>query len=509
MVLVGKVEVGPIHDWVPAAGSVVSWQASSASLEIARQAPISEVPASYQQAQHLRRFSENAARGVDMSRLLTAGWDIPGRCDIRVMTHVINAHLRRHDAYHSWFECQDSGHIVRRTIGEPAAIKFVPIKHGEMTSAQMRGLALDTPNPLCWDSFRFIVIQREDHFTVCLCVDHLHIDAMFVGVGFMEIHLMYAALVAGRAPLPLSEAGSYDDYCVRQHQRLSALTLESPEVRTWVDFFEKNNGTLPEFRLPLGDKPVPCDMLSVQLLDEEQTDRFESACLAAGARFSGGVFACAALVEHELSGRDTYYGIIPVDTRSTQAELMTTGWFVGFVPLTVPIAASFGETARAAQDSFDSGKDLANIPVERIVELAPWLRMPRRGAPLLFFLDAGVPPLSALVNSYLEGVNARLYHDGRIPSQVAIRVNRLENETQMIVLFQNNPIARESVTQYLAAMKSVYTRVADGQDGVQPARNGAATAQQLVRRIEAGKSRSGSGLSHPAKRLAQPSADRH
>jgi mycolipenoyl-CoA---2-(long-chain-fatty acyl)-trehalose mycolipenoyltransferase / long-chain-acyl-CoA---trehalose acyltransferase len=480
VVVVGKVEVGPIHDWVPAAGSVVGWHASPASLEKARQAPISPVPASYQQAQHLRRFCENAAHGIDMSRLLTAGWDIPGRCDIRVMTHVINVHLRRHDAYHSWFDCEDGGSIVRRTISEPTGIKFVPIEHGEMTSAEVRSLALGTPNPLCWDSFRFMIIQRADHFTFCVCVDHLHIDAMFVGVGFMEIHMMYATLVAGRAPVPLPAAGSYDDYCVRQDRELSALTLESPQVRAWVDFFERNDGTLPEFCLPLGDQPVPCDMMSVQLLDERQTARFESACLAAGARFSGGVFACAALVEHELTGTATYYGIIPVDTRSTQAEFMTTGWFVGFVPLTVPVAASFGDTVRAAQASFDSGKDLSNVPIERIVELAPWLRMPQRGAPLLFFLDAGVPPLSALVNSHLDGVHARLYHDGRIPSQVAIRVNRLENETQMIVLFPNNPIARESVTRYMAAMKSVYARVADCGGAMKPQRNGAGIQQQLA-----------------------------
>jgi len=468
VVLVGKVEVGPIHDWVPAAGSVVGWHASPASLEKARQAPTSAVPASYQQAQHLRRFCENAARGIDMSRLLTA------------MTHVINAHLRRHDAYHSWFEYENAGPIVRRTICEPAGIKFVPIKHGEMTSAEVRSLALGTPNPLHWDSFRFMIIQRADHFTFCLCVDHLHIDAMFVGVGFMEIHMMYTALVAGGAPLRLPTAGSYDDYCVRQHRELSALTLESPQVRAWVEFFENNNGTLPEFRLPLGDEPVPCDMMSTQLLDERQTARFESACLASGARFSGGVFACAALVEHELTGTETYYGIIPVDTRSTQAELMTTGWFVGFVPLSVPIAPSFGDTARAAQASFDSGKDLAKVPIERIVELAPWLRMPQRGAPLLFFLDAGVPPLSALVNSHLDGVNARLYHDGRIPSQVAIRVNRLENETHMIVLFPNNPVARESVTRYMSAMKSVCVRVADRGGAMKPRRNRAQIQPQLA-----------------------------
>lgn len=114
------------------------------------------------------------------------------------------------------------------------------------------------------------------------------------------------------------------------------------------------------------------------------------------------------------------------------------------------------------------------------MELAPWLRTPQRGAPLLFFLDAGVPPLSALVNSHLEGVNARLYHDGRIPSQVAIGVNRLENETQMIALFPNNSIARESVTRYMAAVKSVYTRVAECGGAMKPQRNGARIQQQLT-----------------------------
>ena len=86
--------------------------------------------------------------------------------------------------------------------------------------------------------------------------------------------------------------------------------------------------------------------------------------MAAGVRFSGGVFACAALAEHELTGAETYYGITPVDTRSTPADFMTTGWFTGFVPITVPVTAtSFADTARAAQASFDSGRE----PGERVV----------------------------------------------------------------------------------------------------------------------------------------------
>jgi mycolipenoyl-CoA---2-(long-chain-fatty acyl)-trehalose mycolipenoyltransferase / long-chain-acyl-CoA---trehalose acyltransferase len=478
VVAVGNLAVQTIYDWVPESGSVVSWQPSPAALAKIRQAPISAVPTSYMQAQHIRGYCEHAAQGRDMSRLLIAAWDIPVQCDIRAMTYVLNAHLRRHDTFHSWFEFTDEEHIIRRTIREPADIALIPTKHGDVTPAEWQNLILATPDPLQWDCFRFLVIQRADHFRFCLCIDHLNIDAMFVGVAFTEIHLMYTTLVGGRAPFRLPEVGSYHDYCVRQHRYTSALTVNSPEVRAWIEFFEINGGTLPrsslslgDGSLSLGDGSVPCDLMAARLMDERQTARFESACLAAGARFCGGVLACAALAEHELTGAETYYGITPVDIRRTPADFMTTGWFIGFVPTAVPVASSFSETARAAQASFDSGSDLANVPLDRVLELAPWLDRPQRGAPLLFYLDVGIPPLSAMVNSHLAGLNASLYYDGGTQAQIDIRVNRLEKETQVIVLFPNNPVARASVTRYITALKSVYVRVAEGRDVMAPLGN--------------------------------------
>jgi hypothetical protein len=41
-------------------------------------------------------------------------------------------------------------------------------------------------------------------------------------------------------------------------------------------------------------------------------------------------------------------------------------------------------------------------------------------------------------------------------------IGRFRHETRVMVLFPNNPVARESVTRYVAAMKSVFVRVADG-----------------------------------------------
>src|SRR5262249_41036882 len=157
-----------------------------------------------------------------------------------------------------------------------------------------------------------------------------------------------------------------------------ALTLSSPAIRRWVDFFESNDGALPSFPLPLGDTSLlgAGDVVSLRLMDAEQTARFEAACTAAGARFSGGVFACAALTEYELPGVDTYYAVTPTSTRSTPAEFVTSGWFIGHIPLVVPVSPSFGETARCAQAAFDSSTELAKVPFERVLELAPWLKPP-------------------------------------------------------------------------------------------------------------------------------------
>ncbi len=477
MVRVGKVDVGTIHDWAPEPGVVVSWHPSPATIAKAQQAPVSAVPASFNQIQHLRDYRAYAARGLDMSRLVIAAWNMSGRCDIRTMTYVINAHLRRHDTYHSLFELTDGDRIVRRTIGDARDIELVPTEYGEMTLSEWRSHLLGTPDPLQWDCFRFAIIQRADHFTFCVCMDHLHTDAMFLGVAFAEIHMMYAVLTGGGAPTTLAPAGSYRDYCVRQHQYTSALTLNSPEVRAWVEFFENNDGTLPAWPLPLGDPMAPCEVVGVRLMDERQTAEFESACISAGTRFCGGVLACVALAEYELTGAGTYHGIIPIDIRRTPVDFMTTGWFTGYIPLTIPIGgSSFADIARAAQASYDSGRDVANVPLDRVLELAPWLRKPEWGAPLLFFLDAGIPPLSALVNAQLDGLAGGLYHDGGILlGQINVRVNRFENETQLTVLFPNNPIACESVTRYVEALKSVFIRVAQRRYAVAPPNNLALT----------------------------------
>jgi mycolipenoyl-CoA---2-(long-chain-fatty acyl)-trehalose mycolipenoyltransferase / long-chain-acyl-CoA---trehalose acyltransferase len=457
-----------IHDWVDAPGSVVSWGPSPGCLTKVAQAPVRAVPASYQQEQHIRTYREHSANGLEMARLLIPAWNIPGRCDIRAMSYVINSYLRRHDTYHSWFDFDEQDRVVRHTVVNPADIQFVATKSGEMNAAQWRKHILDTPSPLQWDCFRFGVIQRADHFTFYASIDHVHADAMFMVALFVEIYQNYSALVEGGAPIKLPEPGRYLDYCTRQRDYTSGLTLESPEVVEWFDFLRRNGGTLPKFPLPLGDPDIPCtgDLITVKLMDSHDSDRFEAVCAQSGVRFIGGVFACAAIAERELAGVDTYQVITPTTTRSTPAEFMTTGWFTGIVPISVPVEGmSFNQVARAAQAAFDSGMHLANVPIERVLELAasvPGIRKPGPGVPMLSYLDIGLPPLNPVVMGQWQDRNGTLYTDLGAANQIGMWVNRRDTGTTVTVAYPDNAVARESVAQYVDMMKVVYLRAAEG-----------------------------------------------
>jgi hypothetical protein len=457
--------VGTVNDWVPGQGSIVSWQASPASLEKARQAPISDVPLSAMQDAHLRGFSRYAARGLNYARLVIGSGDEPGRCDVRVMSYVINSHLRRHRTYHSWFEYEDAERLVRHTVGDPADIEFVPIRHDEMTPAEWHQFVLSTPDPVQWDCFRFGIIQRADHFTFFSIVDHLHCDPTIISGLYTEIVMNYRVLRRGGALVQSPPPASHDDFCMREKQHVSGLTLDSQEVRKWIEFAEHNGGTLPDFPLPLGDlsRPTGGDLVVERLMDQEQTAEFESLCTKAGARFSGGLFACVALAQYELTGARTYYGLAPIDKRRSLAEFSTMGWFTGVVPFTVPVnPGSFEETARAAQASFDSNLDLANVSFNDVLKLAPWLREWGPNCTMVNYMDAGLPPLSATVASHMKDANVSIYCDPRDPAHLYTSVIRLFDEVSIWVNFQNNPIARDSVTRYLSAIKSVLRRVGDG-----------------------------------------------
>ncbi|OBB96096.1 condensation domain-containing protein [Mycobacterium sp. 852002-40037_SCH5390672] len=457
------VALGNINEWQPLQGPVTLWMATPTAREAARAARRSDLAPSYQQNQHLwgSYYGKNLNR--QLPRLMIVAWNIPGACDIEAMTATINAHVRGQDTYHSWFEF-DNGIFVRREIEDPAAIDFVPVPLGEMTPDQVRTHVLTTtPQTLEWGCFTYGIVQHADYFTFYASVDHLHIDGLSAALIFLDIHLMYqeSAQRGHRAALP--EVRSYRDYVARQRERAATLDLSSPEIKDWIAFARDTDGDWPSFPLPLGNiwASTKGDLLTVELMDAAETEAFDAACVAAGARFIGGVLACAGFAEHELTGKDTYHGFTAKDTRAAGIDTMTVGWFASLIPITVPTAGeTFAQAARAAQKSFDDAQRLADVPVERVLELATpdelGIKLPTQLPMMLSFLDFRKIPLNGLWAETKFGT----YGDSLSHGGINLWINRQAENTTVTMSFPDNAIARESVLRYIATLTQAFVRVA-------------------------------------------------
>lgn len=454
--------LGTVDDWT-AEGTVVSWYPTASTHASAAEALAHPAPVSHQQSQHLRYYRRQVNRGRDIPRLCIGAWEIDGICDISAMTDALNTHLRRHDTYHDRFEFGGDDEILRYVIADPEKITVSPKDLGRMTPPQIRKLILDTPDPLQWDCFTFGIIQGEERFTMYIAIDHLRADGMSAGVIFLDIQTMYFTALQN-APSPLTPAPSHREYSANQRAYIQSLNEESPEIRSWRAFLAANNGSLPKFPLELGDATpdTPGAIDVFDLIDDEQGRRFEDACRAAGARFSGGVFACAALAEHRLTGAATYFGLTPFDNRRDLAHATAVGWLASFVPLTIPTAgASFDEAASAAQASFDANTALGAVPYYHLLETPDHslglIEVPDRPVPMLSYIDIRKLPFG---HSF-DGLRAGVWGDNRLSETVCMWVNRMHERTQLVVAYPGTDLARRSVRRYVEAMRAEFTRVSD------------------------------------------------
>ena len=209
------------------------------------------------------------------------------------------------------------------------------------------------------------------------------------------------------------------------------------------------------------DTPGAIDVFD--LIDEEQGRRFESACRAAGARFSGGVFACAAMTEHRLTGAATYFGLTPFDNRRDPSYATAVGWLATFVPLTIPTAdATFDEVVSSAQKSFDANTVLGAVPYYHLLDMpgpeSSPIEVPDRPVPMLSYIDIRKLPFS----DYWDGLRIGIWGDNRLSEAVCMWVNRMHDRTQLVVAYPGTEVARESVLRYVEAMRAEFAAVADG-----------------------------------------------
>jgi len=118
--------LAPLGAWHQPGGHVTSWVPTPRTWAAVRTAEPSPVPASHQQAQHVRAYERFRAAGLTMARLGTVAWTEPGRCDLGAMTAAVDAHLQRHDTYADVLAVGPDGRLARSVIADPAAVRFEP-----------------------------------------------------------------------------------------------------------------------------------------------------------------------------------------------------------------------------------------------------------------------------------------------------------------------------------------------------------------------------------------------
>jgi hypothetical protein len=458
-----------LSGWQSAGGTAFTWTPSPATLTYIENAPVQDVPPSFQQEQHLRSFQSHHQNGSEMERLLILTWDMPGQCDLAVMSDAINTHLRRHDTYHSWYSFEQDNRVSRRVIPEPSFIEFLASHHGEMSWDQVRQQILATPSPQQWDCFRFGVIQRTNSFSFYASIDHLHSDILLVPILFRELYKRYDTLMAKGAILELPKPASYFEFCTRQRQETAKLGIEDPSVHEWIKFLESNNGTLPKFPLTLGDTKTSSisKLGTINLMDAQETHCFQQTCKASVSTFFAGILACFAMVEAELIGTNVYHAITPTTTRTTPAEMKTCGWYTGVVPLTVQVAnLDFTSIARKIHASFRIKRHLARVPIERIMELTarnPAIHLSDSGGAMVSYLDTRLPPIKHDLFEEFERLNGNLFTNSGASKNVALWVTRSHQGTTLSISHPDNPIAMQSVTEYSNLLQAICLRVSQSQ----------------------------------------------
>ena len=459
------VSFGLIGDWTPKPGVVTTWKPTSESIAQVHAAPPHPVPPSHIQEEYLKSAHRNRDSGFRFSRLCLVTFDIYETLDRESMTRAVNAFVRRHDSFASWFHTDDSG--VVRHVADPAQIDLAPTDHGFFGSQEplREHVQNTTPGPTNWDCFSFGVVEREHDFTVYAAVDHLNTDGISQALTFFELRSLYMDAVAGTLD-PAPCLGSYLEYCRREREMSAELTLESPQIRQWIDLVLDAGGDLPRFALPLdagSQKYVRSEVEMLPLFDRASAERFDDACDRAGAKFPGGIFAAAAIAEYELMGKENYVGITPKSTRTTPGEFGAIGWFSSLVPVhfTLSGTLSFSHLAGVAQRAFETGKLLADVSYHRVLELiTPEIGIttePGWSAPMISYVDVRKLPGADIVSS----VNGGLFGNQGSSDEVYMWINRFEDETGMTFMYPGTDVARASIARYYAKISEIFLTVAE------------------------------------------------
>ncbi|HET8842061.1 MAG TPA: condensation domain-containing protein [Ktedonobacteraceae bacterium] len=290
--------------------------------------------------------------------------------------------------------------------------------------------------------------------------DHLIGDGISLAIAVNEVQTAYAALRSGE-PIVLPEAGSYLDFGTLQRERYARLHAHSPELGFWRSFMAGQQGRFFP-RLPLsfgvkdGELDYPSANETIQLLDHEQSTRFESLCRQYQATFFIGLLATVAIALREMSDIQEYRAVMPIAERKDPRWASAFGWFVNTMPIQFAVAGKhFAEVLAAAKTGFAESLASVDVPLVKAWKYLEPDTYRQRSWPypvnFFSFLDFRKMPGAEQYRIWSPNTIVHLSHC----NGGSIWLYRNDDGTFLHTVFAQTTLARQSMNTYRKTIRQV------------------------------------------------------
>lgn len=448
-----------ILDWRPRPGEVVEFELTT------DRAPVPhDVPASHFQRAHLRLAAANRAAGRRQSPWVAMAFDLEGRADLDALTEAWQGLVRRHEAFHTWYEPGPEDLTGFRIPPESLTVR--PVRVGDFAGRdELRDhlhRRIDERTSASGLGMLAGVVRRDTASTVYFAIDHAYTDGHSVALLFHELRARYHAARAG-APVDLPPAPGYLDLNRRERRRSESLTKTSPELAAWSEFLAVKDGGFPAFPVELGNDTgelLAGTRLEYPVFTGDEARAFRAYCARHGGGLGAGFFAALALAQWEFTGNDVYRVLTAVSTRAYPRLLRAHGWLVNLVPLLfrLPASPTLADAIAVAQQGFQRAREGYDVPLHRALEL--------------LLEDGDVPDIPPMA-SYLDGRSApgaRDYLDADATvltgpdnaGGVSLWLNWFPDRADLVVSMPDTPQAAAGVPKYLDRVREIMLTAAAG-----------------------------------------------
>ncbi|MCC3774888.1 hypothetical protein K6I33_005372 [Streptomyces sp. UNOB3_S3] len=451
-----------ILDWRPEPGEVVEF-------ETATDLPPEphDVPASHFQRAHLRLAAANRAAGRRQSPWVAMTFDLEGRADLDALTRAWQGLVRRHEAFHTWYEPETEDLTGFRIPPESLTVR--PVRVGDFTgTADLRAHVhrrIDERTSMGRLGLLAGVIRRDTVSTVYFAIDHAYTDGHSLTLVFHELRARYHAARTG-TPVDLPPAPGYLDHNRREWRRSASLTKTAPELAAWSEFLAVEDGGFPAFPVDLGNDTgalLPATRLEYPVFTGDEARAFRAYCARHGGGLGAGFFAALALAQWEFTGNDVHRVLTAVSTRAYPRLLRVHGWLVNLVPLLfrLPASPTLASAIPAAQQGFQRAREGYDVPLHRALELL----VEEGGVP-------SIPPMASYVDGrstpgardYL-GADATVLTGPDNAGGVSMWLNWFPDRADLVVSMPDTPQAAAGVPKYLDRVREIMLTAAAGAHG--------------------------------------------